>query len=120
MDFNTCPFYRERIVNNFTHLQSLPLDEFAEWLDKYCQFDNSPWITWFDETYCSKCESVEIPADEAKSKLDLNSFYGRPIKCAYCEVHKNCKYFPDMEESPSNIDIIKLWLKQERKHEDVK
>lgn len=29
-------------------------------------------------------------------------------------------HFPDMKESTSNIDIIKLWLKQEGKHEDVK
>ena len=34
-------------------------------------------------------------------------------ECSYCEIHKKCRYFPDMEEIPSNTDIIEMWLKEE-------
>lgn len=120
MDFNACPFCKESPVDNYSYLQSLSLDDFAEWLDKHGQFDDSPWIAWFNETYCLKCESVELSADDVRDKLGIDPFYLGNVAYSYCELNKNCKYFPNMEEPPSTIDIIKLWLKQERKSTDVK
>lgn len=73
-------------------------------LDKHCQIDGSPWSDWFDDNYCSLCEPI-------KTKCRVEKFY-RPDECAYCEINGNCKFFKHLNEIPSNIEIIKMWLKQ--------
>lgn len=85
----------------YENLCSKNIDELAEWLDKYGMFDGSPWLKYWDENYCQKCESVDVYVPE----LD------RELKCAWCEVHNDkCKFFQDMEETPDNKQIIKMWL----------
>lgn len=90
-------------MNNFEYLKSLTLDEFTEWLDKYGQFDGAPWSDWFNETYCKKCEPIDCQS------LDP-AFEGYKMKCAYCELEGNCKYFKDLLEAPDNKKILELWL----------
>ena len=82
-------------------LQSL--DEFAEWLDKYCAFDGSPWLQWWDEMYCNKC-----PAEIGKYE-DSNI----EMKFSWCELHDKCRFFLSMNDVPSSKQIIKMWLESE-------
>ena len=79
----------------------MSLDEFSFWLDENGLFDNSPWMNWFDEEYCKKCESEKIVMGN-----------GKTCPCAYCEIHEHCRFFPDVP-TPVNYDIIKMWLQRE-------
>ena len=97
-------------MTNLDNLKSLSVDSFAEWLDTYGQHDSSPWSTWFNEHYCSKCEPVTCSADIAREKLGLTPWYGHDVTCGWCELHAKCKFFPDYDGIPSNKDTIKLWL----------
>ena len=92
-------------MNNYEYLKSLTIDELADWLDKYGQFDGAPWTEWFDETYCRKCESIEctVPA-----------FNNRKIQCSYCELYDKCKHFPEFDHVPNLKEILKLWLLKEK------
>lgn len=91
----------------------MPIKEFAKWLDSNGQHDNSPWIMWFDSQYCSKCEPEIVKREDSMSKLGFKLLFKNETECSYCEIHKKCRYFPDMEEIPSNTDIIEMWLKEE-------
>lgn len=90
-------------MTNFEKFKSMAVDELADWLDKYGQSDDAPWATWFNETYCNKCEPI-------KCKPSYLSSYDRPIDCAYCELEHKCKYFPELEDIPDNKTIIEMWL----------
>jgi hypothetical protein len=98
---------------NFKRLQSMSIDELAEWLDKNGTFDNSPWLNSFNEKYCEKCESIECTYAEAEEKLDVTPYFGHTIKCAYCELEKNCRFFPGLDDVPDNKEMIKMWLEEE-------
>lgn len=87
----------------FEVLKSKNIDELAEWIDKNGQFDNSPWLIWFDNTYCKNCET--IMCHYAGSELML--------RFSWCELNNKCKFFQDMDKVPSNKEIIKLWLETE-------
>ena len=102
-------------MTNFEDIKSMSLEAFAKWLDKHGQFDNSPWMTWFDENYCNKCESIECHYAECEEKLGIEPLYNSAIKCAWCELENKCKYFPDIDWVPDNIDIIKMWLNEQKK-----
>lgn len=88
-------------MNNFEKLKQMSIDRFAKWLDEYGNFDSSPWMKWFDETYCANCESI-ITHPINYSNLG--------IPCSYCELEKKCKFFLDMKEPPDTLEIIKMWL----------
>lgn len=94
-------------MNNFEKLQSLDIDQFAEWLDNNGMWDNSPWSKWFDSKYCQQCEPV---------KAMMEGYFGyRECKFAWCELEHKCRFFQDMDEEPSSKDIIKFWLESEVK-----
>ena len=92
-------------MNNFEYLKSLTIDELADWLDKYGQFDGAPWSDWFDETYCRKCEPIRCIVPE---------FRDRKVQCCYCELEEKCKHFPEFEHAPGLKEILKLWLLKEK------
>lgn len=93
---------------------SASLDALAEWINEHGQFDDSPWMNWFDNTYCKKCESIILTHKEDFDKLGLEKWYSsQTVECAYCGVYHKCKYFPQYNDVISNCDIIKLWLQQE-------
>lgn len=99
-------------MTNLEQLQSMSLEDTVKWLDKYGNFDGAPWSTWFDENYCSKCETIECTIDEK------DAFWpGQKVKCAYCELEKKCKYFTNLDDTPSNADVIKMWLMEETKND---
>ena len=87
----------------FDEIKSKNIDELAEWLDKHGVVDDSPWMQWWDKTYCSKCdpEIIETLIFETK------------IEHAWCEVYHKCRFFQDMEETPDSKQIIKMWLESE-------
>lgn len=101
-------------MTNFEKLCSMSEDDLATWLDTYGVYDTSPWTLWFDTNYCKKCEPVKISYIEAKERLGIDLFsYEATVKCAHCELESCCKFFPNIAGIPSNLDIIKLWLKKE-------
>lgn len=87
----------------FESMKSKSIDELAEWFDEHGAYDNSAWREWFDNNYCQKCESEYVYVEMFKKEQP----------CAWCELHKKCKYFQDMNEMPSNKQIIKMWLETE-------
>ena len=96
-------------MNNFEKIKQMPLEEFADWLYEHGMVDDTPWMNWFNENYCNKCESIIVKAEDAEEVLGLKPLYDKECKCSYCEVYENCcKFFPD--NYPSNKDIIKMWL----------
>ena len=90
-------------MNKYEQLISSSLEGFADWLDINGQFDGSPWMTWFNNKYCENCEPI-------KGRYPDSTY---EFNCSYCESKNKCRYFPDMEETPSNRDIIEMWLRLE-------
>lgn len=99
-------------MTNFEKFTTSDIDTLARFLDKHGAFDDSPWMKWFDENYCKKCEPIECHYAEAE-KLNIKPFYGGTIKCGFCELEGYCKFFPDLDYIPDNEDIIKMWLELE-------
>lgn len=84
----------------FDNLQSMNIDEFAEWYEENCLHNDDPCIKWFDETYCQNCEAVIKDGHE----------YG------YCELNNNkCRFFQNTDGALGNKETIKLWLESEIK-----
>lgn len=89
----------------FDNIKSKNIDEFAEWLDKYGMCDNSPWISWWDKTYCNSCD-VEVTCI-----IDPDI----ELECSWCELNGKCKYFKNIDGIPNNKQIIKMWLESENR-----
>lgn len=89
-----------KVINMFEYMN---IDEFVDWLDENVYLEHSPWLKWWDETYCKNCESVCATSPNGCGESE----YG------YCELHGNCRYFQDMEDIPSGKQIIKMWLESE-------
>lgn len=79
-------------------LREMSNDELVEYILNYWSHDHDPTVTWFIDTHCKKCPSEEMECD------------GRMQKCAWCELHHKCKFYPDLEEIPSCKQVIKMWL----------
>ena len=101
-------------MTNFENLKSMSLDNLVKWLDKYGNFDGAPWSTWFDENYCSKCETIKCKfAEASEDELGFKPMWisdDHIIECSYCELEKKCKYFTNLDDTPSNAEVIKMWL----------
>ena len=87
----------------FDKFKSKNIDELAAWLDKYCNFEYAPWITWWEDNYCNNCPT-EIGKYEDSD---------REIEFCWCELHDKCKFFPDMDSTPDSKQVIKMWLESE-------
>ena len=85
------------------NIKTMNINEFAEWLDQIGIYDGSPWMNWWNDTYCSKCESVRA------CMVDN----GREMEFAWCELHNKCRFFQNMNTIPDTKQIIKLWLERE-------
>lgn len=92
------------------------LESLADWIDNFGQHDDSPWINWFNRTYCEKCESEIVTVEESQAKLGFQLLYVNNTECSYCEVYKECRFFPN-QPSPNTKEIIKMWLQQEVENE---
>lgn len=88
----------------FEKITAMNIDQLAEWLDKNGMFDDSPWVLWFDENYCSNCPSIMCHYPDSEHEFP----------CCWCELNDDkCKFFPDMEKAPDNKEILKMWLESE-------
>lgn len=90
-------------MTNFESIKTKNIDELAEWLDKYGNFEYSPWLEYFNNSYCSDC----------LSETTYSSYFERNIDCCWCELNTKCKFFPNFEEAPNNKQMIKMWLESE-------
>ena len=97
-------------MTNFHKLKNMTMEELAEFLDEHGMYDDTPWMNWWGKTYCDNCPALKLKSEEAQDKLGIIPFLNETYECAYCEVYDKCKYFPDLEETPSARDIIKMWL----------
>lgn len=96
-------------MTNFENLKKMSLQDFTEWLQECGVFENTPWMKWFNENYCDKCESIIVKADDAEKVLGIKPFLDEEYECSYCEVYDDCcKFFPN--GCPSNKEIIRMWL----------
>lgn len=98
-------------MTRYEQFTSLTIGQLAQWIDAHGQFDGSPWLEWFDRNYCSKCEPVYVTKEDSKEKLGFELLYNIKTTCAYCEINKECKFFPG-RENPSMVEIIEMWLKE--------
>ena len=89
-----------RVIDEF---KSKTIDEFIDWLDEYCVFENAPWVQWWNNNYCNKC-----PAEIGKYEDS-----DREIEFAWCELHDKCKFFPNMNNTPDTKQMIRMWLESE-------
>lgn len=91
---------------NADKIKSMTNEELAEWLGKYGNFEESPWLNWFDNNYCSNCESEIVSYTDSKGD-------NRNMECAWCEVFGKCKFFQDISNIPDDKHMIKMWLESE-------
>ena len=96
-------------MTNYNKIVSMHVDELAQWLGS---IEDAPWMTWFNESYCSRCESIKVSKENAKELLGFDLLYKDETDCAYCEVYGECRYFREAGRFPNNAETIKLWLMQ--------
>ena len=99
-------------MNNFEKIKNMSVEELVKFLDEKCIIDNTPWMNWWNNTYCDNCESVIIKEDKVEEVLGFEPFLHEEYECAYCELHDHCRFFPDQEQ-PYTEDIIRLWMNAE-------
>lgn len=92
-------------MTQFEKFQSMDIDQLAEWIDENGQFDSSPWLTWWDEKYCSNCPNIMCHYEGSSLEFPVS----------WCEINGKCKFFPEMDEAPGSKEIVKMWLESETK-----
>lgn len=100
---STCSGYEPKVITHFEEIKTMDIDELSKWIDENGQFDGSPWMKWWNSTYCHNCESV----------MAFVPYLNRKRECAWCELNGKCKFFPEMDRVPSCKDIVKIWLESE-------
>lgn len=91
-------------MTNYEYLKSLTEDGLAKYLAAATDHDLEPWHEWFGSTYCENCESVMCKYEDG----------AKEFPCSWCELHDwKCKFFPDYDETPSDADLVKIWLESE-------
>lgn len=89
-------------MTNFEKIKNFSIEELAEFLDGQCWNDDAPWSKWFNDTYCSNCEPIEVTLEG----------YHRPIGCAYCELENKCRFFDHYLEP---VEMCQKWLESKIK-----
>lgn len=89
-------------MTNIEKIQKMSIDELATWLDINGNFDNSPWMEWWNNTFCKNCPTEIAYSQDTR----------RPLECSWCELHSKCKFFTDLEDIPDNKSIIRMWLNE--------
>ena len=98
-------------MTNYEWLTTLSIEQLAQWLAANGQYNDSPWMTWFDNKYCSKCESEIVKREDCMSKLGFEPLFSSETECSYCEVYNECRFFPN-KKNPDILEIIEMWLKE--------
>lgn len=87
----------------FNDINSMNIDNFAEWFDKHCAHDDDPAITWWNDTYCKNCEPVIGRYEDSNVNMEFS----------WCEIYGKCKFFQDLDSVPDTLQMTKLWLESE-------
>ena len=98
-------------MNNFERIKEMNIEELTALLDKLDEgYDNAPWMEWFGENYCDKCEPImgRFEWDES----------GREHEFGWCELNDGCKFFPELDDIPSPEQTIRFWLESEVEAKD--
>lgn len=90
-------------MTNYEDKMQMSKGEFAEWLDDIADFEEAPWMKWWDENFCNRCESV------IGKMVDS----GEEMEFGWCEVYGKCKFFPEKADVPDSVEIIQMWLEEE-------
>lgn len=90
-------------MNKFDKIKQMSIDEFAKWLNRCVSSADTNWLKWWDNKYCNNCELEFV----------YSKYYNRKMEYSYCENHRNCRFFPELDESPNIEQIIKMWLESE-------
>ena len=91
----------------FENIKQMNINELTDWLYKNDSIDYSPWLTWYNKTYCQNCETVTANVQ----------YLMKTCECAWCEIHGRCKFFPKLDDGPDRKQMIKLWLESEYKND---
>lgn len=87
----------------FEKIKAVDINGLIEMFDKFSFNEHSPWFEWYDKKYCGNCIA------EIKFHPEIN----RDAEFGWCEMHQNCRYFPELDEIPDTKQIIKMWLESE-------
>lgn len=87
----------------FDSIKNKSIDELVLWLDTHGEHDGSPWYEWYNANYCKKC----------KPEIGYMFKTERALEFAWCEIHRKCRYFQNMNDVPDSKQIIKMWLESE-------
>jgi hypothetical protein len=93
----------------FDSIHSKNIDELVEWLDKNGAYTESPWMKWYDKTYCRKCE----PVVSSFVSDCYGDYWSDEHEFTWCELYGNCRYFNNMKKVPDRKQTIRLWLESE-------
>lgn len=94
-------------MTRFEKIRQMNIDEFAAWLDDHGEFDGSPWLSWWNDTYCKKCDPVMGRYADSNKDMEFS----------WCELNDGCRFFPEKEFVPDMKQIIKMWLESEYESE---
>ena len=92
----------------YESIRSKSIDELAEWLLEFSEWKNAPWLNWFDQKHCDQCDAIKghfINIDGTEDEHE--HLFG------YCEMYDQCKFFPEINGCPDDLQVIKMWLKSE-------
>lgn len=91
-------------MTNYERIKNFSVEELAGWLDKYDAFYDAPWMNWFSDKYCDRCEGIPVTYTD-KSGNTSN------FECSWCELHDDkCKFF---ERYMDSYGIVEEWLNQD-------
>lgn len=90
------------------------IDSLSSLLGTLANGDVPPWTDWFDKKYCKNCPVVSCSDSVSKQILGIDSYYGGTVECAYCELEFKCRFFPELNRTPTETDVIKLWLAEDK------
>lgn len=83
-------------MTQFGKIKHKKLIELAKWLDSLGGVDNTPWIKWFDETYCKKCTMYKGVPEGCTHEITF----------APCECGENPCGYADLKA----WELVALWL----------
>lgn len=84
-------------------IKSMNTYELADWLDEYIEVYSAPWTKWFDKNFCKKCYAEIIH----------NAYTDRDMEYSWCKLNDKCKFFKELDDIPSDKQIIRMWLNSE-------
>ena len=101
-------------MTNFEKIKNMSQEELIKFLAENSFPDENIWVKYFNEKYCNNCDAMEGTYKEFGFNPSIRLSEDHCV-CAYCEVKKDCRFFPGKfnDGCPSDEDILKIWLEAE-------